>query len=256
MKGNDHKKQSGDTVAWISSGLTAHAEKQVATFEELQSKGLTPVKAPYTEMLDCVRAIATGNHDEWKAGKMKEMIGQDESLKRLSSLIMTPSRAANAISCVIDEEPKVCKWRIVGDPKLVYCVKHCSHKAPSTRGHHYYDVDNERDLGLHCQKCVSELSSKKGVHQLRRLLERSGKLKRSDDRRGEKRKDRNEKSPSAAEKAAALLGLSGPKDVAVTKGNLEEKSFQELRQIVTDAGVDKVPRSKVKLIQLINELNC
>jgi hypothetical protein len=255
MNRNDHKKQSGDTVAWISSGLTAHAEKQVATFEELQVKSLTPEKAAYTEMLDCVRAIATGNHDEWKAGKMKEMVGQDQLLKRLSQLIMTPSRAANAISSVVDEAPKVCKWRIVGDPKLVYCVKHCSHKAPSTRGHHYYDVDNERDLGLHCQKCVSELSSKKGVHQLRRLLERSGKLKRVDDRRGEQSKGRNEKRPSAVERAAALLGLSEPKPKPPTSVNLEEKSYQELRQIASDAGVEKLPRSKVKLIQVINELS-
>jgi hypothetical protein len=254
MNKKSFNNKSGDTVAWISKGLTAHAEKQVATFEELKTKGLSPEKGPFTEMLDCVKAIATGNHDEWKLGKQKEMVGQDQMLSRLASLIMTPSRAANAISCVIDEEPKVVKWRIVGDPKLVYCVKHCSPKAPSTRGHHYYDMDNERDLGLHCQKCVSELSSKKGVHQLRRLLERSGKLKKSGDRQGEKSKDRQVKGPTTAERAAALLELSSEQTSVTTNGNLEEKSFQELKEIALSLGVVKLPRSKVKLIQLINEL--
>jgi len=264
MKGNQNKKQSGEFISWMAKGLTAHAGKQVETYEELRAKGINLETRAATEMRNCVMAIARGKGDEWEQGLLTELAGQAESLKRLSQLIVAPSQAANAISSVTEDgQVKVKKWRIIGDPKAVYCVKHSSKKSPATRGHTYVDSDGN-ELGLHCQKCISELSNKKGVHQLRRLLERSGKLKRSGGRKEDERKGEKKPTLSMEERARALLGetqvlQSGIPETQTSltipneqvTATLMGMSMVDLRAKAKAMGFDKLPRSKLGLALLI-----
>lgn len=264
MKGNQNRKQSGDFLSWMAKGLTAHAGKQVETYEELKGKGINLETSAATEMRNCVMAIARGKADEWEQGLLTELAGQAEQLKRLSQLIVAPSQAANAISTVTEDgQVNVRKWRIIGDPKAVYCVKHSSKKSAATRGHNYVDSDGN-ELGLHCQKCISELSNKKGVHQLRRLLERSGKLKRSGDRRENERKGEKKPTLSMEERAKALLAETQvlPVSIPSTQTSITEPSERvtaqlmamsmiDLRAKAKSMGFDKLPRSKLELSLLI-----
>ena len=249
MNNRNNTSPKGDTLAWIAKSLSSHAERQVATYKEIMEAGTfsEDIEA-MVEMRDAVRALAQDKVGEWREGLESELRGEIQQVERLARVITTPGRAAKAIGRVNGNDVRVVKWRIIGNPRIMYCVKHCSPKSPTTRGHEYYDCETAQSLGVHCQKCVSELSNKKGQHQLRRLLERAGKIARSDDRRGG---SSNSKPQSMADLAKELIT---PVATVESATSLSSSSMAELRELARSRGAEKLPRSKAELIQLILDL--
>lgn len=262
MVRNDSNKQSGDTLAWIRQSMSSHAERQVATYKEVLDSNMQLEGKEFNEMLNTVRAFAHGGLKEWEESLVKEMAAELALIERLASRIKTPRSAALAVGRVSAElEVSVVKWRIIGDPRIIYCVKHCSEKSPTTRGHYYIAPSEGTKLGVHCQKCISELSNKKGIYQLSRLLERAGKLPRNhgDTAKKDSSKGRQDKTPNFSNLAKELLAgadaIPLPDSVAKSSSeDLEELSMMQLRLIAKSKGAGKMPRSKLALIDLINSL--
>ena len=249
MSNQNKPNNKGDTLAWIAKSLPSHAERQVATYKEIMELGaFSEGNDKMIEMRDAVKAVAQDKVGEWKESVESTLRGEILAIEKLAEHITTPGRAAKAIGRVDGNDVRVVKWRIVGDPTAMYCVKHSSPKSPTTRGHAYLDCETGQMLGTHCQKCISELSNKKGQHQLRRLLERSGKLEKSDDRRGKSGKPRPQ---STSDLAKELIKSSGPVESA---SSLSSSSMADLRELARSRGAEKLPRSKSELIQLVLDL--
>jgi len=259
MDRNRQNNNSGDTLAWIRQSMSSHAERQVATYKEVLDSNMQLEGAEFDQMLNTVRAFAHGGLKEWEESLVKEMAAELLMIERLAQRIKTPRSAALAIGRVSAElEVSVVKWRIIGDPRIIYCVKHCSQKSPTTRGHYYIAPDLGEKLGVHCQKCISELSNKKGIYQLSRLLERAGKLPRNhgDTAKKDSSKDRRGKtSPDFSNLAKQLLASEDAHSVEPSQSDdLGELSMMQLRQIAKSKGAGKMPRSKLEIIDLINSL--
>jgi hypothetical protein len=260
---NRKQTQSGDAVAWISNSLSGHAERQKTTLLELHEAGIKlDGNKAYDEMIRCVKASHGKRTAEWATDQVIELRVQDEFIKKAAQRICTPVKTASAIGRVSEDEVRVAKWRIIGDPKIVYCIKHSSANSPCTRGHHYVDMETGKSLGTHCQRCVSELSNKKGSHQLRRLLERAGKVKRSDSRTNDG-KGRNGKSPSNVDMGKILTEMSGSTTTespqwasteTALRDSLKDLPMTELRTIARSKGMEKMPRSKAEMVDAISKL--
>jgi hypothetical protein len=250
MSNNNNNNTKGDTLAWIAKSLPSHAERQVATYKEVMEAGFfSEDDDSMVEMRDAVKAVAQRKSQEWSEGVSSTLAGEIQAINRLAEKITTPGRAANAIGRVTGNDVRVVKWRIVGDPKAVYCVKHSSPKSPTTRGHTYLDMETGNTLGTLCQKCVSELSNKKGQHQLRRLLERSGKLKSTGDRRGSRKEEKSE----TAEELAARLIAGEESERPPIKEDLSLLTVGDLRQLARSKKIKPLPLLKADLIKAILE---
>jgi len=256
MTNKEKTNNSGDVVAWISSSLSGHAERQKTTLMEFYEKSIKLDDEAFHEMTRAAQAWHRHGLDEWKADQVKQLQSEKALIERISQRIVQPVRTALAIGRVSGDDVRVVKWRIIGDPRVVYCIKHSSQTSPCTRGHTYVDIEESQNLGVHCQRCVSELSNKKGHHQLRRLLERGGKLKRSGDRKGNDGSRRSNSSEKPVD-MDTVLRFAGVDEVSTTtqvNSDFESLSMAELRSIARSKGVEKMPRSKAGLIEILVSL--
>jgi len=259
MSNKEKTNNSGDVVAWISNSLSGHAERQKTTLMEFYELGIKLDGEPFQEMVRAAQAWHRKGIDEWKVDQIRELQSERVRIESLSQRIVQPVRTASAIGRVSGDDVRVVKWRIVGDARVVYCIKHSSQTSPCTRGHTYVDIEEQKDLGIHCQRCVSELSNKKGHHQLRRLLERAGKLKRPDNRKGNDGSHRSNMSGKPVD-MDTVLRFAGAAEVSTkvstseTNAKLSSMSMAELRSIARSKGVEKMPRSKLELIQILESL--
>ena len=257
QKGNNNGR--GDVVTWITKSLPNHAEKQVETLSKLGNV-LNDLPEEYgKEMRAALTAVANDNVREWSESIAKELAVQAGQLSKLSSMITRPSDAAQAIGMVdADDKVSVRKWAIVGDPSVVYCIKHCTPKNPTTRGHKYLvkKGDSWEAAGTLCQKCVSEMSGKNGHHVVRRFLRRKSSGNEGEKKQKPTQADSKSKALELLEQAGVIPRQDPTPDEApakpAAKPDLKTMTVAELRSLAASKGIAIPARArKADLIALI-----
>jgi hypothetical protein len=250
---NNHKKIVG-TVEWILNGFDLHAEKQVQTLDKLHTSGLLSPEIQKS-MMPYVKAFADSQFKKEVLEELtKDLMSEETFIKdRVFGLISAPTRTARAIGHVIDDQARVRRYHAVGAPKMVVCTKHCGPKSTSTKGFNYYVEydDGVRDIGLHCEKCVAELSAKQNRGRLAAMLG----LKKNKDDRTHDRSSRSDTKAKAKSLVDRLTSLSNgqPETPKPTKVNVAELSFSQLRDLAKERGLTPIPRSKVALVTALTE---
>lgn len=260
QKGNNNVR--GDVVTWITKSLPNHAEKQVETLSKLGNV-LNELPEEYgKEMRAALSAVANDNVREWADSISKDLAVQAGQLNKLAGMITRPSDAAHAIGMVdADDKVSVRKWAIVGDPSVVYCIKHCTPKNPTTRGHKYLvkKGENWEACGTLCQKCVAEMSGKNGHHVVRRFLRRKSSGNEDEKKPQRTQADSKSKALELLEQAGIIPRTESPKwedvkEVAKTvpKPELKSMTVAELRSLAGSKGIAIPARArKADLIALI-----
>jgi len=250
QKGNNNGR--GDVVTWITKSLPNHAEKQVETLSKLGNV-MNDLPEEYgNEMRAALTAVANGSVRQWSEDIAKDLAMQAGQLQKLASMITRPSDAAQAIGVVdADDKVSVRKWAIVGNPSVVFCIKHCTPKNPTTRGHKYLVKKGDEWVasGTLCQKCVSEMSGKNGHHVVRRFLRR----KSSDNEAVKTEKPGSVDRKSLAQELLEQAGVIPRSDtVPKEKPDLKTMTVAELRSLAASKGIAIPARArKDDLIALI-----
>lgn len=256
QKGNNNVR--GDVVTWITKSLPNHAEKQVETLSKLGNV-LNDLPEEYgVELRAALSAVATGRVREWADNIAKDLAAQAGQLGKLAGMITRPSDAAQAIGMVdADDKVSVRKWAIVGDPSVVYCIKHCTPKNPSTRGHKYLvkKGDNWEACGTFCQKCVAEMSGKNGHHIVRRFIRRKSSGSEAEKTSKHEQLDSKSKAQELLEQAGVIPRSTTVVELPMeipSKAALTLMTVAELRALAGSKGIAIPARArKADLIDLI-----
>lgn len=254
MSGKENKSKFANTIQWILGGFRGHAEKQVSKAHDLHAQGMLS-----EELQKKMKPWIMSHKDkefakEHRANLEKTLSATESFIKdKVFPRISAPKRTAQLIGYESDGQARVRRYHIIGDPELVVCTKHCGPKSTSTKGFNYHvEYDNGlRDVGLLCEKCVSELSDKKNRGRLAALLG----LKKSDSNRSQGRSSRS----STSDKADKLLEMmNGPSKLPKSEGrpvkqaeklvDLYDLAFTELRLKAREKGISPLPRSKAAMI--------